>query len=735
MPLGMLLRSPYVACNIADPGRRSHSTATATTPSRRSARRSRWTASSTTAAGSSDQAAAAAHSTAAPSAAWRRTATVSSSSSRTASRCARAASSSPPGSCPSPTAPRSSARSARGSCRTPSSTATCAPSTAGASSSLGGGQSALESAALLHEAGADAEVARPRARHLLPPRRWQLLTRSGRCRGISSRRRRRPGRRQPRSSRGPRSIDGCRARCQDRLARRALRPAGAAWLSPRWRDVPIRSGVEIAGAEASTAGSSSASPTARGRPPTISCSAPATASTSRGTRSSPRDLVARVARVGGHPRLTPGFESSLVPGLHFVGAPAAWSHGPLMRFVAGTDFAAALRSRATSPPHAAAQPMAVARRLVARRPTAPRAAKPGSGGRDRARRPTTARSASCAASAAAASRSASSATATTPSPPARGTRPPPRSTGRGRPTRALVPARARGRGADGLRRCSSRRATRRRRSSPATTPRCSPSGSPLTSPPWETMRFAYDKRLTLSAGRRAGLDVPWTAWSPRDRADLGSRRPRDPLPGRPQAGGQGDLQPPDRRRRRGASTTRAGCCAATPRPAALAAPSSMMVQELIPGWGRRGAVLLRGALPDGRAARRADRAPHAPVPRRLRSREHLRRDRSTIRRSRSPPGALLRHLGFDGLVEVEFKRDPRDGELSCSTSTRASGAGTRSRSAPESTFRTSPTGSRAAKRSPNGRTRGQASAGFASRPICRLESERCCAATSRSFRT
>jgi len=28
-----------------------------------------------------------------------------------------------------------------------------------------------------------------------------------------------------------------------------------------------------------------------------------------------------------------------VAGLHFLGAPAAWSFGPLMRFVAGTEFA------------------------------------------------------------------------------------------------------------------------------------------------------------------------------------------------------------------------------------------------------------------------------------------------------------------------------------------------------------------------------------------------------------
>ena len=49
-------------------------------------------------------------------------------------------------------------------------------------------------------------------------------------------------------------------------------------------------------------------------------------------------LLERVARVNGFPRLDPGFEST-APGLHFIGAAAAWSFGPLMRFVAGAKFA------------------------------------------------------------------------------------------------------------------------------------------------------------------------------------------------------------------------------------------------------------------------------------------------------------------------------------------------------------------------------------------------------------
>jgi hypothetical protein len=49
-------------------------------------------------------------------------------------------------------------------------------------------------------------------------------------------------------------------------------------------------------------------------------------------------LASSLQLVDGCPVLGRGFESS-VPGLHFVGAPAVWSYGPLMRFVAGADFA------------------------------------------------------------------------------------------------------------------------------------------------------------------------------------------------------------------------------------------------------------------------------------------------------------------------------------------------------------------------------------------------------------
>jgi NADPH-dependent 2,4-dienoyl-CoA reductase/sulfur reductase-like enzyme len=56
------------------------------------------------------------------------------------------------------------------------------------------------------------------------------------------------------------------------------------------------------------------------------------------------DVLRAVRQVNGYPRLSATFESS-IPGLYFVGAPAAWSFGPLMRFVAGTAWAAQALAR------------------------------------------------------------------------------------------------------------------------------------------------------------------------------------------------------------------------------------------------------------------------------------------------------------------------------------------------------------------------------------------------------
>lgn len=46
-------------------------------------------------------------------------------------------------------------------------------------------------------------------------------------------------------------------------------------------------------------------------------------------------ILAGLDCVGGYPVLRPGLESSIA-GLHFTGAPASWSFGPIMRFVSGS---------------------------------------------------------------------------------------------------------------------------------------------------------------------------------------------------------------------------------------------------------------------------------------------------------------------------------------------------------------------------------------------------------------
>src|SRR5439155_1608001 len=64
------------------------------------------------------------------------------------------------------------------------------------------------------------------------------------------------------------------------------------------------------------------------------------------------DRLRAVCYVDGQPILDWGFESS-VPRLHFVGAPAMYSFGPLLRFVSGTAFAARMVTRrATEAPTA-----------------------------------------------------------------------------------------------------------------------------------------------------------------------------------------------------------------------------------------------------------------------------------------------------------------------------------------------------------------------------------------------
>ena len=209
---------------------------------------------------------------------------------------------------------------------------------------IGSGQSALESAALLHEAGAGVEVL-ARA----PSIRW-LSELSGRVPATrTARQRLNNAVSLPPTDVGGR-LNGWIAAAPDvfratpeslhpTISYRCTRPAGAGWLRPRLVDVPMSLGRSVLGARHS------------GEAVELSLSDGSTRTVDRvllgtGFRIDVRrypflspELLADLEIAGGYPVLGPGLESS-VAGLHFVGAPAAYSFGPVMRFVVGSWYAA-----------------------------------------------------------------------------------------------------------------------------------------------------------------------------------------------------------------------------------------------------------------------------------------------------------------------------------------------------------------------------------------------------------
>lgn len=204
---------------------------------------------------------------------------------------------------------------------------------------VGAGQSALETAALLNENGAHVEViARSPAVHWLTGREG-LRRRSGPLRALIY----------PPGEVGPPGInwivqfpDVFRAfpvTLQRRMARRAIRPAGSGWLRPRLAGVPITAGRAVTRAEAD--GGRLRLTLNDGSRRQVDRAVLATGFRVDLERSGLFDpqLLEAIERVDGAPLLGRGMESS-VPGLHFVGAAAAESFGPLMRFVAGSGYAA-----------------------------------------------------------------------------------------------------------------------------------------------------------------------------------------------------------------------------------------------------------------------------------------------------------------------------------------------------------------------------------------------------------
>jgi FAD-dependent urate hydroxylase len=209
---------------------------------------------------------------------------------------------------------------------------------------LGGGQSAVESAALLHEAGAHVEVLVRR-----PQLRW-LRTRAFVERLMDSKSNpfKTPGKI------GPIGINWViehpflftlfPRRMQDWTAYRAIRPAASGWLKPRVAGIPIQPGRRIVAAARSGDRVRLQLDDGSEREADHVLLGTGYAVDIARYRFLVPELRAAVRTANGYPILNRGLQSSAA-GLYFVGATAARSFGPLCRFVAGTGFAAATLTR------------------------------------------------------------------------------------------------------------------------------------------------------------------------------------------------------------------------------------------------------------------------------------------------------------------------------------------------------------------------------------------------------
>lgn len=201
---------------------------------------------------------------------------------------------------------------------------------------IGGGQSALESATIMHEHGADVEVL-ARGQQVYWLHGDGLMDSLGPFAplfyaptdvgpiGIS------------RLVATPNLFRRVPRPAFDVIAARAIRPAGASWLKPRMTEIPITAGTSVVHAEPNGDGLRIELSDGTKRKADHLLFATGYKIDIQRYSFLDNGLAKSVKCVEGYPVLRRGMESS-VPKLHFLGAPAARSYGPVMRFVAGSWF-------------------------------------------------------------------------------------------------------------------------------------------------------------------------------------------------------------------------------------------------------------------------------------------------------------------------------------------------------------------------------------------------------------
>jgi len=200
---------------------------------------------------------------------------------------------------------------------------------------VGGGQSAFESAVLLSEIGAEVELVM-RA----PQIHWVgRATRRGWLGRVFFHRTDVGPALVSHLVARPRLLRRLPRRAQQEVMRRSLRAGASLWLRPRSDRVRVTTGRQVREAVRSNGHLRLGLDDATTREVDHVMLATGYRVDVRRYRFLTPELVAGVRTVDGYPLLDEGLQSS-VPGLYFLGAPAALSFGPVVRFVSGTEFAA-----------------------------------------------------------------------------------------------------------------------------------------------------------------------------------------------------------------------------------------------------------------------------------------------------------------------------------------------------------------------------------------------------------
>src|SRR2546426_5098506 len=178
----------------------------------------------------------------------------------------------------------------------------------------------------------------------------------------------------------------------------------------------------------------------------------------------------------------------------------------------------------------------------------------------------------------------------------------------------------------------------------------------LTTPHWDTLCWAYDKRLTYQLADELQVSHPWTLY-PSSRRELAEANCPFPV----------ILKPAFRNKLNRLTAAKAwrvddrqSLLARYDKACALIDPELLMVQEVIPGWGE--AQFSYAAIcQDGRSLT-------SLVARRLRQFPMDFGRASTCVETVDEPAVIepsvcmLEAMKFTGIVEIEFKHDTRDGQ-------------------------------------------------------------------------